>query len=71
MTPKEMAQELVYDIQMELPHRVGFDTAKTCALVAVTYIIRANPHSNPLNTSAHSTMSYWQEVKMEIKNLNN
>ena len=71
MTPKEMAQELVYDIQMELPHKVGFDTAKACALVACHYIIRSNPHENPLNTEARSTMRYWQEVNMEIKQLNN
>jgi hypothetical protein len=71
MTPKEMAQELVYDMQMELPPRIGYEFSKEVALIAVTYIINANPHSNPLNTEVYSTMDYWLEVKKEIKKLNN
>lgn len=43
--------------------------AKKCALIAVQYIINANPHSNPLNTEVHSTMKFWEQVKTEINNL--
>jgi hypothetical protein len=71
MTPKEMAQELVYDMEMDIPYNMGSAFSKEVALVAVTYIINANPHSNPLNTEVYSTMDYWLEVKKEIKNLNN
>jgi hypothetical protein len=71
MTPKEMAQELVYDMKMELPYNMGSEFSKEVALIAVTYIINANPHSNPLNTEVYSTMDYWNDVKQEIKKLNN
>lgn len=39
-----------------------------CALKNVDEIIRANPHSNPLNTDIYSTMGYWEEVKQKINN---
>jgi hypothetical protein len=71
MTPNEKAEELVlkFEAYTDSADERGF--AKECALIAVTYIINANPHSNPLNTEVYSTMDYWLEVKKEIKKLNN
>ena len=40
--------------------------AKECALIAVRYIINANPHSKPLNTEEYPTMKYWQLVERHI-----
>jgi hypothetical protein len=70
MTPKETAEELTlryYKLGEHLYIPISF--AKQCALIAVQHIICANPHSNPLNTGVYSTMSYWLEVKQEIKKL--
>jgi hypothetical protein len=70
MTPKEKAKYLfssyLYEFNEDFKNRW---LAKQCALIAVNEIILANPHSNPLNTDVHSTMSYWQEVKQEIQAL--
>lgn len=76
MTPKEKAQYLVDKFT---PHAYGvWDKngskeeryhSKQCALIAVDNIITSNPHSNPLNTEVYSTMSYWIDVKTEIKKL--
>jgi hypothetical protein len=73
MTPKEKAKELV---DKYIPHTKVFhevlgwedyiDSAKQCALIAVTEIINSNPHSNPFNTDIHSTMKYWIDVKNEL-----
>jgi hypothetical protein len=68
MTPKEKAQELT-DNYKRLFWQISLEQLKICALITVDEIISANPHSNPLNTSVFSTMSYWQEVKQEIENL--
>ena len=65
MTPKLKAKELV-DKFSTVPLLDSYE-AKQCALIAVDEIINSNPHSNPLNTDVHSTMSYWQEVKQEIE----
>jgi hypothetical protein len=67
MTPKEKAKEL-FDKFSNVPLLDDYE-AKQCALVAVDEIINSNPHSNPLNTDVHSTISYWQEVKQEIQTL--
>lgn len=76
MTPKEKAEELVnkffiIDIDSDIYDNFKMDYfyAQRCALIAVYEIIRANPHSNPLNTNVYSTMDYWQEVKQEIEKL--
>jgi hypothetical protein len=76
MTPKENAEELVdkflkslYDDGSLSFKKILYKYAKKCAIVAVDEIINANPHSNPLNTNAYSTMNYWQEVKHEIEKL--
>jgi len=66
MTPKEKAKELVYIFYDEIKY---IDRVKKCALIAVNYIINANPHSNLFNTNVFSTMDYWLEVKQEIENL--
>lgn len=76
MTSKEKAEELINKF---IPHTRVFhevlgwedyiDSAKQCALIAVTEIINSNPYSNPFNTDIHSTMQYWIDVKKEITNL--
>ena len=66
MTPKEKAAELIVNYQLKCKS-LNYDDAKQCALIAVDEIINSNPHSNPLNTNVHSTMSYYQEVKQEIE----
>ena len=76
MTPKEKAKELFdkycYAIRTE-ERDSGYFTnviyAKQCALISVQEIINSNPHSNPLNTEASSTMEFWQKVKTEIEKL--
>lgn len=67
MIPKLKAKELV-DKFSNVPLLDSYE-AKQCALVAVDEIINSNPHSNPLNTDVHSTMSYWNEVKHEIEKI--
>ena len=72
MTPQEKAKDL-YDsywyclLQSNIEKRNYW--SKQCALIAVDEIINSNPHSNPLNTDVHSTMSYWNEIKQEIEKL--
>ena len=76
MSAKEKAKELVNKF---IEHTQEWDEidgyvndiykAKQCSLIAVDEIINSNPHSNPLNTDVHSTMSYYQEVKQEIEKL--
>jgi hypothetical protein len=72
MTPQEKAKDL-YDsywyclLQSNIVKRDYW--SQQCALIAVDEIINSNPHSNPLNTNVHSTMSYWNEVKQEIEKL--
>jgi hypothetical protein len=67
MTPQKKAKELV-DKFSNVPLLDSYE-AKQCALIAVDEIINSNPHSNPLNTDVHSTMSYWNEIKHEIEKL--
>ena len=77
MTPKEKAEELVdnynglahsdFHMQTGYDESQRFENAKQCALIAVNYIIAANPHSNPFNTEVYSTMGYWLKVKGEIE----
>ena len=70
MTPKEEAKELVHRFLLNKTHSLdNIDEAKQCALICVGKIINSNPHYNPLNTNVYSTMSYWQEVKLEINKL--
>jgi hypothetical protein len=67
MTPQEKAKDLL-DKFSAVPLLDSYE-AKQCALIAVYEIINSNPHSNPLNTDVHSTMSYWQKVQQEIEKL--
>lgn len=74
MNPTEQAKLMVAKFQQEyfivakMTERKMYNhEAKQCALVAVQMIINANPHSNPLNTDVHSTMDYWEQVKLAIK----
>jgi hypothetical protein len=72
MTPQEKAKDL-YDSYWYCLFESNIEKrnywTKQCALIAVNEIINSNPHSNPLNTDVHSTMSYWQEIKHEIEKL--
>jgi hypothetical protein len=68
MSPIDKAFQLVVNMQLK-QYGVNKFVAKQCALIAVTEIINANPHSNPLNTTVHSTMSYWLEVNEELQKL--
>ena len=72
MKARDKAKELVGQYINLLSGHIfngSFDIAIQCALIAVDEIINSNPHSNPFNTNVESTMSYWQDVKHEIKKL--
>ena len=79
ITAKEKARDLInkfyqliFDIDLGsnvIKDKKRLQTARKCALIAVNYIISANPHSNPFNTTGYSTMEYWLEVKKEIETL--
>jgi hypothetical protein len=73
MTPKKKAKELFLKFRQIPPFSpyTGIDDgeAKQCALIAVDEIINSNPHSNPLNTEVHSTMDFWQRVKIELEKI--
>jgi hypothetical protein len=69
MEAKEKAKKLVDRYDSTLTYVESKAKAKQCALIAVDEIIKANPHSNPLNTDVYSTMKYWNEVKEEINKL--
>ena len=43
--------------------------AKKCAIRDVQNTIAANPHGNPFNSDAGSTIDFWNEVLTEIKKL--
>ena len=58
MTPKEKAEELVE--RMYACAEINEYTAKRCALLAVDDI---------LNIGLFYNVTYWTEVKQEIKNL--
>lgn len=63
MTPKEKADDLVTKMLKE----VGYDTdlAIPCALIAVDELIKATENVWFLDGD------YWEEVKQEIKNIEN
>jgi hypothetical protein len=73
MKPKEKAKKMLsYYYSYFKAANTKYDIKFLCkesALITVDEIILANPHSNPFNTYAESTMSYWQEVKREIQML--
>lgn len=71
MKPKDTALEIMnkyYNLlNPNFPHiNVLWNDCKECALIAVSYIIASNPHSNPFNTEMHTTMGYWIKVKQKI-----
>ena len=66
MTPKEKAEDLLY--QMRCDHMSGILTkkkARRCALIAVDEIIEWSSQWEGL----HNEILYWQEVKKEIEAL--
>jgi glutaredoxin-related protein len=69
MTPKEKAEDLLY--QMRYDHMSGTLTkrkAKRCALIAVDEIIASNPNLKWF-AKLDDSIKYWEEVKKEIENL--
>lgn len=71
MTPKEQAEELVNKFNYGNKHFLMPD-AKQCALIAVDEILEIcslDCISNLHNHEFEAKFNYWQEVKIEIKNL--
>lgn len=66
--PKEYAKEFVERMYFSSLKMTKKD-ARNCALIAVRYVINANPHSNPFNTQSQSTMGFWEEVRQEIEKI--
>ena len=69
MTPKEKANKLIEkfmfaDIYFTAKQDGAILNAKTCAIIAVEEIIKANPYSHVGN----STIKFWQEVKQQLEN---
>ena len=62
MTPKEKTEELVTKMLKEL---FDLDLAKQCALIAVDEILNLASFYN----DTQGEVTYWTEVKQEIKNL--
>lgn len=77
MIPKDKAESLVDRfrvILMDEDTDCGNEILCTSiaiqhALIVAQNVILANPHSNPLNTTPTSTMSYWKEVIDELRKL--
>lgn len=68
MTPKEKAEELVYDKYFYHPKLyLSKGAAKICALIAVDEILDAIVIINEHNFEVLN--KYWAEVKQEIENL--
>ena len=66
---KQQAIELI--LKFNIPNSVGDFTMnqcqiRQCALIACQFIINSNPHGNPINSDAESTLIYWLKVKQEI-----
>lgn len=55
--PKEYAKEFV-DRMYFSSLKITKKDAKNCALIAVRYVINANPHGNPFNSQGQSTMGF-------------
>lgn len=80
MTPKEKAEELIYQFAQRIPPssyeayengvQINFDleNSKQCALVAVDEIIKEL--TEEISPSVHGFRhKYWYEVKQEIEKL--
>ena len=79
MTPKEKAEELVFQFKIEIHNHVPslqsrifescvLKSAKQCALITVDEIIKTNPYEWD-GEDMNSTIDYWEEVKQEIEKL--
>ena len=78
MTPKEKAEELIYQFAQIIPHssyeayengvQINFDllNAKNCALIAVKEIIKYSPNKP---VEEYDPIQYFKEVKQEIEKL--
>jgi hypothetical protein len=75
MTPKQKAKHLLtlfenaHSKKMSDYSKIYTPTAKLCALICVSQILGANPHTNPLNIEVKTNFKYWKEVQQEIENL--
>jgi hypothetical protein len=75
MTPKEKANELVYNFRMNVLDRDGtsvmnlFET-KQCVLLTIDEILKSIPSSGYWHTYSieiPNAIIYWQEVKQEVE----
>jgi hypothetical protein len=73
MTTKEKANELIKNMEFEIPYihdptePQANNIAKQCALIAVDEILES--HYFVLSGVKPSIYNYWQEVKQEIEKL--
>ena len=65
MSPKEKAKELFTKFSGNTVH---FDSAKSCALIAVGEMLGYLKNSDDVMVSIYA-VSYWKEVEQEIENL--
>lgn len=73
-TPREKAKELVNRFDVDTIYVMTKPQAKQCALITVDEIISSIPYGfySGIRPKYKGTdLEYWQEVKTEIKNLNN
>jgi hypothetical protein len=73
MTPKEKAEELIYNFDNTMEFSTPKRFAKKCALIAVDEILNDYSYMqnvrNANSNQIHSQRVYWQEVKTEIEKL--
>ena len=71
MTPKEKAKELIKKMHIEndLIYVMSKVQAKKCALIAVDELIDNCDNSIVNEFIRRGAISYWNEVKQEIKKL--
>lgn len=71
MSPKEKAQNLVYEFFESLnpsapDDNIAYEKAKKCALISISQIIEGVYSAD---SNADEVVKYYQEVKEEIKSL--
>jgi hypothetical protein len=79
MTPKEKAEELIYQFAQRIPHssyeayengvQLNFDllNSKNCALLAVNLHLEELSKMKLIFSDREFHYKYWQEVKQEIE----
>jgi hypothetical protein len=67
MTPKEKANDLVIQYQIDMP--ITYNQAKQCALIAVDEILNLMIKEFKWDVKHNGNINYWEEVKQEIEKL--